>query len=173
MTCAHIDSTDRHTLSIIGGSAGRRARYERARVGQTMDGRRTRGYVSLLSARAPVSYQFRMREPWYKPPSPYARVDLRTTGGRRRRRRLNLVALDLVLPSLPVSKYVGPETGGTVGALGGRKGGTALPLLQRTAFAFASPNPLTRPSSRTLGFNSSSRPAPSHLFRWQTLVRRC
>lgn len=145
MTCAYINSTDRHTHSQLRGPAvDRQASQAPKGKGRQRDGwMLDKNYVSLPSARAPVSYQFRMREPWYKLPSPWGEGRPSTTARRRRRRRLNLLALDLALPSLPVSKYAGPETGGTVGALA--KGGTALPLQRAASPPQPSPDPLLEP----------------------------
>lgn len=61
MTCAHVNSTEINSQLKGGPAVGRQARQ--AVQGGKGQGCRTKSYVSLLSARAPVSYQFRMREP--------------------------------------------------------------------------------------------------------------
>lgn len=115
-----------------------------------------------FSARAPVSYQFRMREPG----TSLSPSLLTQPPGRRRRRRLGPCRC-LACPCQKTQVLKREEPWVRVGKRGG--GGGAI----RSATAASTPlvplpQTLARTTpSRTLGFNSSSRPAPSQVLRWQ------
>lgn len=141
-----------------GSARGQRQRYKK----KGKDVGRWVMSACHFSARAPVSYQFRMREPGTSLSLP---VSLTT------RASAAATPWTLPLPSLPVSKtqvLKREEPWVRVGKKG-RGAQSALPPQHCSVYAScALPRTLARPPpSRTLGFSSSSRPAPSQVLRWQ------